>query len=521
MTAIRLQSFRSLGDTDFVEVRPLTILVGRNSSGKSSFLRFLPLLRQSVETRTTGPIQWYGDYVDFGGFEETHSTFSANDEMRFGFRTTLGDRPRPSSFVHFDPFEALAFSRQTVCEVTIGIVPDPKDASVTRFKSVRLEAAGHRVDIDLDHTDRPGAVLVNGSEPLGRVNEQLWLRKSHLLPHIGRRESTNGPASSALPFLRSRLLAVPELMDAFRPLCHGNTSDEKIAEAARTIRFGSDEDILDSLRAQGGPGRRWQEAVQRLDVGDPRFRAIRDLVVANHLGSLLSELDTRLGAFARGVRYSKPVRATAERYYRQQDLAVGEIDPEGRNLAVFLRSLSDARRRGFEEWTLEEMGWKIVTSLRGGHISLRLHEEGGGSHNLADVGFGFSQMLPVLAQLWSMQALPGRRSRLLTSDLTFAIEQPELHLHPGLQARLADTMTRAITSARKKQVGLTLVVETHSEAMVNRIGHLIARGQLKSEDAAVVLFEPSHNGKGSTVRTATFDSDGYLQNWPFGFFEPG
>ena len=132
MTAIRLQSFRSLGDTDFVEFRPLTILVGRNSSGKSSFLRFLPLLRQSLETRTTGPIQWYGDYVDFGGFEETHSTFSADDEMRFGFRTTLGDRPRPSSFVHFDPFdfdsllEALAFSRQPVVldQLLVGRSPE-------------------------------------------------------------------------------------------------------------------------------------------------------------------------------------------------------------------------------------------------------------------------------------------------------------------------------------------------------------------------------------------------------------
>lgn len=67
MKAIRLESFRCLHDTGFVTIRPITILVGRNSSGKSSFLRFLPLLRQSVDAPTTGPIQWYGDHVDFGG----------------------------------------------------------------------------------------------------------------------------------------------------------------------------------------------------------------------------------------------------------------------------------------------------------------------------------------------------------------------------------------------------------------------------------------------------------------------
>ena len=529
MTAIRLQSFRSLLDTGFVELRPLTILVGRNSSGKSSFLRFLPLLRQSVEARTTGPIQWYGEYVDFGGFKETRSTFSDDDEMRLGFRTTVnpeGDWPR--GFFRFGASRGTSGASKIPCSVTLAIVPDPKDATVTRFKSVEIEAAGHTVSIEFDHPDKLSAVSVNGNEPLEPFRNELRFGRGSLLPRIDRFDSGGGAASrSDLGLLRdlgSDGLARGELMEALRPFCSGEASEETIAEAAAAIPFGTAEDILDSLKGHRAPNDWRCESVKRLDVADRAFLKVRDLAVANRLGAVLRSLDRRLEALSKGVRYSKPVRATAQRYYRRQDLAVDEVDPEGHNLAMFLRSLSETRRQDFETWTYEEMGWKIVTSLEGGHISLRIEEKGGERYNLADVGFGFSQMLPVLAQLWSMRRLRGRRGflpGLSTSGLTFAIEQPELHLHPALQARLADTMSRAVSSASGEGMGLTLVVETHSEAIVNRVGRLIADGELDSDLAAVVLFESTRNRKGSSVRTALFDSEGYLEDWPYGFFQPG
>lgn len=531
MTAIRLQSFRSLLDTGFVELRPLTILVGENSSGKSSFLRFLPLLRQSVEARTTGPILWHGEYVDFGGFEETHSTFCDDNEIRLGFRMTLGaDEDRLGSFWHRRLEASLGRSRALgpiPCSVTLAILPEPKDAAVARFRSVEIEAAGHTVCVEFDRPDKLSAVSINSRESLEQVKDRLRFGQGRLLPRIfwsrpsapGKRSVRGWPQGPG-----PGPLAAGELMDVLRPLCHDDASEEKIVGAAMAIPFGTAEEMLDSLREHNAPGRQWRESVDRLDLGDPKFLRIRDLAVANRLGALLDLLDRRLAGLGAGVRYSKPVRATAQRYYRRQDLAVDEVDPEGGNLAVFLRSLSQAKRDDFKAWTKGEMGWQIATSLSGGHISLEIEAEGGGSHNLADVGFGFSQMLPVLAQLWSMRPSSRRRRLppgLLTPDPTFAIEQPELHLHPALQARLANTMSRAISSARRNSIGLTLVIETHSETIVNQIGRLIADGELDADLASVVLFEPSRNGKGSTVRTATFDSDGYLQNWPFGFFEPG
>ncbi len=61
MEAIRIQNLRSLKDTGLIELKPITLLLGRNSSGKSTFLRTFPLLRQAYETATSGGIIWNGD----------------------------------------------------------------------------------------------------------------------------------------------------------------------------------------------------------------------------------------------------------------------------------------------------------------------------------------------------------------------------------------------------------------------------------------------------------------------------
>jgi predicted ATPase len=79
MDSIRVERLRCLSDTGYIQLKPITVLLGQNSSGKSTFLRILPLLKQSVESRTTGPILWSGRLVDFGNFNDAHQTGSKDD----------------------------------------------------------------------------------------------------------------------------------------------------------------------------------------------------------------------------------------------------------------------------------------------------------------------------------------------------------------------------------------------------------------------------------------------------------
>jgi predicted ATPase len=92
MKSIRVQNLRSLRDTGFIDLKPITVLLGSNSSGKSTFLRVLPLCHQSAEARTVGPVLWNGRFTDFGSFEEAVSLGREEISLHFCY-TQLAGKP--------------------------------------------------------------------------------------------------------------------------------------------------------------------------------------------------------------------------------------------------------------------------------------------------------------------------------------------------------------------------------------------------------------------------------------------
>ena len=82
VTAIRIRNLRSLRDSGYIKIKPLTILLGANSSGKSTFLRSFPLFTQSVKKNLRGPISWFDDsLVDFGDYTTAKNKEAGRDEM--------------------------------------------------------------------------------------------------------------------------------------------------------------------------------------------------------------------------------------------------------------------------------------------------------------------------------------------------------------------------------------------------------------------------------------------------------
>ena len=68
MKSIRLKNYRCFKDTGSIELKPINLLLGANSSGKSSILKFFPLLKQSMGIRLNGVFRWLGNDVDFKDF---------------------------------------------------------------------------------------------------------------------------------------------------------------------------------------------------------------------------------------------------------------------------------------------------------------------------------------------------------------------------------------------------------------------------------------------------------------------
>ena len=79
MKSIRIQNLKSIVDSGNIELNNMTVVIGKNSSGKSTLLRVFPLLKQSMTKRLSSPILWYGDYVDFGSFQKAITNGVNND----------------------------------------------------------------------------------------------------------------------------------------------------------------------------------------------------------------------------------------------------------------------------------------------------------------------------------------------------------------------------------------------------------------------------------------------------------
>lgn len=148
--------------------------------------------------------------------------------------------------------------------------------------------------------------------------------------------------------------------------------------------------------------------------------------------------------------------------------------------------------RGLETHDLGKLGHelKIITS----DSKLK--------HDLTQVGVGVSQVLPILVL-----------ALLADSGSTLIFEQPELHLHPKVQSRLADffvSMTR---------LGKQCIVETHSEYMVNRLRYLAAADLGDSVANSTAIYFVTKQGERSNYRDINLDELGGFDAWPEGFFD--
>lgn len=121
--------------------------------------------------------------------------------------------------------------------------------------------------------------------------------------------------------------------------------------------------------------------------------------------------------------------------------------------------------------------------------------------SLLDVGFGISQILPVIVQSMS------------SHDQTILLEQPEIHIHPRLQTELGDLLIDSV-----QQFGNRFIVETHSEHLMLRLQRRIREGKLSKDDISVIYVD--RDKEGSKCIQLRLNSKGkFIDKWPHGFFD--
>lgn len=224
---------------------------------------------------------------------------------------------------------------------------------------------------------------------------------------------------------------------------------------------------------------------------------------------LLNQLPLEFTNLFRKIQYLGPLRDFPKRIYRW----AGErynIGNEGEN-AIFVLLQPHPRLRynptlKVAKW-LRELGLihsfelhRIAKNRQEYEVKVRVKEHAQ-EVLLTEVGFGVSQILPVLVACATTQ-----------EGTILIFEQPEIHLHPAVQAGLADIFIETIKE-RKVQI----ILESHSEHLLSRLQRRIAEEQLDHEQTA--LYFCATNDKGTSQLTSLdIDEYGNISNWPQNFF---
>jgi len=492
--AIRLENFMAFADTGWLELRPITLLFGRNSSGKSVVIRALRLLKQSLDhVSEHKPFVFSSENgVDLGRFETTVHKQALKEPITFHFRCDLsrattnvlealserinrlliggGHRPIPSKDMSTDLDISLSFAwdqkNRYVVPIAIQIIC-PWDTVEELGRHVIFSAERHMEEIE-------------------KQGSWVWL-------------------DEWVPW--SELLYE-----------HESSKDESPwASATFSLSVG----FWPRLTAL--PGKKLPD--------DPKSATDFGLIA-----NLLSEFQAIIEEFLRSIEYLGPVRPAPTRAYSLDQFEKRRWEQRG--LKAFIRYLSEdvdeEKVNQISEWIRRlDLGAAVKpTKYYAGDLGLMSEVNVDESLknlkvNLVDVGFGASQVLPILVQ--SVLAEPGK---------LVIIEQPELHLHPRAQASLADLFVDQIyklVEDKTKPEGFRrddnahFLLETHSEHILLRLRrwtteHEQGKRKLSSENKYLELKELAayfvHRGEGkvnSAITLLAINKFGEFENIPEGF----
>lgn len=510
MEFLRVKNFRSIADSGEIEFKPITVFLGKNSCGKSSFIRLLPLIKQSLERNRQEPLLWYGEYVDFGDFKNILPYGQNKKSFELSFELFFASDLYNNRIFFDDRLLNLNRAKKTT-PVFVELKFQEKNISDVCVKFFDQELKCH-----MDISQSNAKVYINGKE-LPSIFKFSVINTRNLIPALrfdfqeyGVRGVKSVLAKDLEAFAKENIPNANRIKDY--DFLYGEPSH----------LFQSREKLLKHL--QKLDKKTISEFFLNRGIDDEVFNEINARLVLWNVPEIIDAINNVLRKEFDAVKYVKPLRANANRYYRVQGISVENVDSDGSNVPMILYNLKEPEKRAFAEWCKINLGAEFSVETHEGHVSLTLKTLDNNTVNLADAGYGYSQVLPIILQLWlliSKKKTPASVFHYgydVNSDCVLIVEQPELHLHPAFQAKLMDLFVSLISEMQQKGRRIRIVFETHSETMINRLGALVASGRIRQEDVNVVLVEKQENA--SKFKQVQFNEDGYIKDWPIGFMSP-
>lgn len=450
---IRLGNFKRFQQGN-LDLRRLNIFVGPNNSGKSSALAALRLICQTIDSYDDQvPLLLKGPFGDFGTFRDLVYRNHRGRPLELAFevevpnlKSVTGAAEAPPSIVSFDVVFKYRQEEREIYAQSIVVRVDG-----AHFISLKYSKDGRRHNVEkLGHMDVPSSLK-------NAVSREFRVRHFVPVPVAGRL----GMFSD-----RERNSLYHQFVEEF----NNSQSAEVMRQLAR---------------------------------------------LTSRLSNLVSKTD-----------YLGPLRTAPERTYLFSGERSKRIGVGGENMTSILATKDPRRSKEKEEdGVASSLGVKInmwlqkaqmahsasVAGISDRHFEIRVknyftRED----QNIADVGYGHSQVIPFLAGGYA-----------LGSGSVYIAEQPELHLHPKAQSELGDYLLE-LYEARTQ-----VLIETHSEHLILRLQQHVAAGSIATSDIRIFYISNDVSPASSAgdaladreIIPIDLDSQGqFTRQWPKGFF---
>lgn len=541
-----------------IDIKPINILVGKNSSGKSTFLRTFPLFKQSAMTRTSkSPILWNGDVIDFGDFNTSVRKGRNNIYFDFIFNDLTSE--------FFFPKRNYENSVETIEELRLIISIEEKNNKTLNNILISFDNISLSICYD-DNDELLELKIITAISEYSLFNKKtnkvtLSLRANFfLVPNsFGVKTDTDSFYSTDLEEIFKNAITdenkeiaillvkklsfeptdseeVIKLIESILPLLSfDNDNSSKLSVSVKDIilnYLSFELEIRDLIVADKDKEELFWKKIsedEKIKIIDELDQLITQFFLEdNGRNSYLSILRTlsntvihfkQTDIFIRRIldnlAYIAPLRAISERFYRNKNLNIDEIDSSGSNLPMFLNSLGKADSNNLNTWLNEYFSFRLKSVHTGQHYEIQIKEDVDNDYyNISDKGFGFSQLLPIIVSIWMSQ-----RRKVISRKIPkiYAIEQPELHLHPALQYKFGLMLANIIKSDSSNNI--QFIIETHSKSIIDGLGDAIKDNVIDNEKVNIYIFDKNEERE-TKVQRAYFSEEGYLRNWPIGFFTP-
>lgn len=436
LNRLRLEGFKSWEDTGDIHLAPITCLFGSNSSGKSSILQALLLLKQTAASRDPGLPLHFGDpttLVNLGDYASIVHNHQNNSRISISLEWDQERRARPASSIISTPhnnYSTIHFG-VTFAPISKQTIPSPV---VDRF-AYTLTGPNGSTTVGIRRQPRSSEYTIF-TEPSEDPDQSDGIR---------RRDSTP-----------TNFYGFPFDIRQYRE------SGRLAYDCERQLdRLLSDIRYLGPLRAHPMREYTWS-GDSPLDPGYAGERTIHALLSTTN----------------------PPGRPRSNRLRRSRPISENHVAKWLQDLGLIHSFTVDRLVEGRPYFEV-----KVKKSANSPEVLL------------ADVGFGVSQILPVLV----LCLMAPRHS-------TIILEQPELHLHPAVQAALADVL---IDAAKSRNV--QILIESHSEHLLRRLQRRVAEATTATEED-VALYFCKNEGESSSITRLDIDTYGNITNWPNDFF---